>query len=78
VDDSQVGSLTGTVDSALIASKCADASASAGAVYVFSDAAGSVDDFDGDAGDPVATSIVDLNTFKYTVAFLEAGDYLVA
>lgn len=78
MDDSTVGALSGVVDSTVISAKCADASLSAGAVYVFEDETGSADDYDGDSGDPIASAMVDLTDYSYTVAFLPEGDYLAA
>ncbi len=77
VDDSEVGSLSGTVSAGPL-SDCANSSLYAGSVYVYEDESGSADDYDGDSDDPVASAMVDTTDFSYTVAFLEEGDYLVA
>ena len=80
VDESEDGTLQGTVDAATISAQCI--AGDKAAVYVFEGAGATPDDvnIDGADDDPVATASVDWeggdNT--YTVAFLEAGTYTVA
>ena len=82
IDNTTTGSISGEVDSTLLASACADASLFAGAVYVFSGLDVTPDDIDGDAVEPTATASVSLdddsNGYSYNAAFLETGDYTVA
>jgi hypothetical protein len=78
LDDSEVGALAGSVDPTVVTTECVDPSISAGAVYVYEDESGVADDYDGDSGDPIASAMVDLTDYSYTVAFLEEGDYLAA
>ncbi len=77
VDNAQVGTLSGNVDSSFFASGTCS-----GAVYVFFDGtAGAPDDEDGVGGgpDPITTALVpDDGTYAYTVAFLSEGDYHIA
>ena len=77
-DNTMVGTISGTVDAALVPVGCTPA------VYVFSGANATPDDIDTDNAnpDPVTTASVKLdssdNTYKYMATFLEAGDYTVA
>jgi hypothetical protein len=74
VDNLEVGTLTGSVDSGLITDGCT------GAVYVFDAAASAPDDVDGidaDGADPITTALLS-DALTYTVGFLVEGDYLVA
>lgn len=79
VDDSEVGTLSGTVSMSLATdSSCSTSSA----VYIFEGANVTPDDIDGIDPDPVATATVKQDPkdgiYKYTAGFLEAGDYTVA
>lgn len=77
VKDDEAGTLTGSVDAGLIASECTSSS-DVPAVYVF-ESGDSVDDMDGDDGDPVATVKIEKDgVYDYTVSPLEAGTYTVA
>lgn len=75
VDNSEVGSLSGTIDSNIYVNdiNCT------GAVYVFS--AGTPDapdDIDG-TEDPITTALISTDgAYEYTVGFLTAGEYLAA
>ena len=76
VNNVEVGSMTGVVDSSLIAAECEGEAT--GAVYVYSGSDVSPDDLDGDAGDPLTSGAVTLDeggTYRYTIAFLAAGNY---
>lgn len=79
VNNAQVGSLTGMVDAALLASACTgDAT---GAVYLYQGADVVPDDVDGVLPDPLASGAVTLQgdgTYRYTIAFLSPGSYTVA
>jgi Domain of unknown function (DUF4382) len=87
VDNLQVGTITGTVDSNLIAaSRCVASTAKPGNVYLFGPYASTdpvpvPDDVDGnpaDGADPITTAQVDPDTFQYTIGFVAAGRYVVA
>lgn len=79
VNNAQVGLLTGMVDAALLASACTgDAT---GAVYLYQGADVVPDDVDGVQPDPLASGAVTLQgdgTYRYTIAFLSPGSYMVA
>ncbi|MDH3527903.1 MAG: DUF4382 domain-containing protein [Gammaproteobacteria bacterium] len=75
IDNLEVGTLTGTVDPALIIAECS------GAVYVFDGTVTVPDDEDGEGvggPDPIATALVPNDgVYGYTVGFLVEGNYLV-
>jgi hypothetical protein len=77
VDNTQVGTLTGNVDSSFFAG-----GSCSGAVYVFFDGtADAPDDEDGEGGgpDPITSALVpDDGVYAYTVSFLSGGDYHIA
>ena len=76
VNNIEVGTMTGVVDSSLIAAECEGEAT--GAVYVYSGSDVSPDDLDGDAADPLTSGAVTLDeggTYRYTIAFLAAGNY---
>lgn len=76
VNNIEVGTMTGVVDSSLIAAECEGEAT--GAVYVYSGSDVSPDDLDGDAGDPLTSGAVTLDeggTYRYIIAFLAAGNY---
>lgn len=74
VDNLQVGKIAGTVAAGLVTTDCSPA------VYVFAGAGVTPDDIDGVPAEPVTTATVksDGSVYRYTAAFLEAGDYTVA
>jgi hypothetical protein len=76
INNLEVGTLTGTVDPALISQDCS------GAVYVFDDSVSELDDEDGEGvggPDPIASARVPMDgVYGYTVGFLLEGDYLVS
>ena len=74
VNNTMVGSISGTVDPSLIPSDCSPA------VYVFSGTGATPDDIDTDNTyhDPVTTASVNPTDGTYRAAFLEAGDYTIA
>lgn len=77
VEDDEAGTLAGSIDATFIATHCTD-NEDIPAVYVF-EYGDSVDDMDGDDGDPVATvSMSSSGPYDYTVSPLEAGTYTVA
>ena len=75
-DNTLAGSIAGSVAASIIPSGCSPA------VYVFAGSGTTPDDIDGIAPDPVTTASVKLNSisgeYRYTAAFLEAGNYTVA
>lgn len=81
VDHAAMGSLSGSIDSNLIAT--GDCTTGA-AVYVFpADTTEVPDDEDGEAEDsgpdPITSTLVDADgAYNYKVSFLSAGDYLIA
>jgi hypothetical protein len=77
VDNSMMGTIAGTVATALVTPpNCTPA------VYVFAGSGVTPDDIDGIDPDPVTTASVKFDSsdsqYKYTVAFLEPGDYTIA
>lgn len=76
VDSNASGSITGTVDTSMIAAECA--AGDKAAVYLFAGAGQTPDDIDG-SGDPVATGSLDWEAgdYDYRIAFLEAGTYTI-
>jgi hypothetical protein len=88
VDNLQVGTLTGTVDPALVGtSACAESTSNPGNVYLFgpyTDTAAVPDDVDGndaDGADPLTTAHVELDAnsnYAYTIGFVPAGKYVLA
>jgi hypothetical protein len=84
VDNLQVGTITGTVDSNLLAiDSCVASVAKPGNVYLFGPFASTdpvpvPDDEDGIAADPITTAVVSPDTFQYTIGFVPAGRYVVA
>lgn len=88
VDNLEVGSISGQVDQSLVAACPSPAAAPyPGNVYVFGPVpAGTAvlpDDYDGVAddpngADPIASAMVNPDTFGYTVGFLPSGHYVVA
>ncbi len=84
VDLDEVGSISGTIDPALLVNGCSDADPLTGnAVYVFSGEDAAVDDIDGDKKtDPIATSTVVFNDetgdYEYSVSYIEEGEYTIA
>jgi len=89
VDNLQVGTITGIVDSNLILAQCPDLNQAPypGNVYLFgpipAGANVTPDDYDGIANDPngadaLTSAMVDPNTARYTIGFVPAGNYRVA
>ena len=77
VDNSEVGSISGTVSSTAVTENCS------GAVYVYEDADVTPGDVGGNGNEPLVTALVDTTAtgvtgYDYTVAFLTEGDYTVA
>ncbi|HUS23308.1 MAG TPA: DUF4382 domain-containing protein [Candidatus Binatia bacterium] len=76
VQDDDTGTLSGTVDPALIAEGCTPA------VYVFEGEEVTPDDVDGTPADPLTTATValdgDSGAYRYVAAFLPAGEYTAA
>ena len=77
MDNSQVGSLSGNVDTSFF-----EGGDCSGAIYLFDgDTLDAPDDEDGDGGgpDPITTVLVpDDGTHAYMVGFLTEGDYIAA
>lgn len=90
VNNLQVGAITGTVDSNLVAAECASSTAAPypGNVYLFGPLPDGVtdvtpDDYDGknpDANglDALTSAMVKVDTFTYTIGFVPSGRYEVA
>jgi len=88
VDNLQVGTISGTIDSSLLsAPSCVESTAKPGSVYLFGPYASTdpapivPDDVDGDAtdgADPITSALVSADTFKYTIGFVPVGRYVVA
>lgn len=77
LDNSQVGSISGSVSSTTVTENCS------GAVYVYEGADVAPGDVGGDGNEPLVTALVDTSgtgvaEYDYTVAFLTEGDYTVA
>lgn len=76
VKDAEAATLSGSVDSSLIATHCVDAE-DIPAVYVFESGA-PVDDMDGD-NDPVATATIPMDgVYEYRITPLDPGTYTLA
>ena len=86
VDNLEVGTITGTVDSTFIASQCESTTSGVypGNVYLFGPVTetepGTPDDYDGIWDDPngddaLASAMVDADSFGYTIGFVPAGNY---
>lgn len=88
VDNAAVGTLVGEVDPALLADASCTSDPVSGvgaAVYVFSGAGQTPDDFDGSDPEPLTTALLQPEpsagvpqSFTYEVGFLLEGDYTVA
>lgn len=80
VNNLEVGSIAGTVDSDLVNSVCADPTMDAGAVYLFNGSGVLPVDIQGIEGDPLTTALVssDGENFVYEIGFVPAGDYTLA
>ena len=88
VDNLQVGTISGTIDSGLLSTPgCVASAAKPGSVYLFgpvmaTDPAPTVpDDVDGvatDGADPITSALVSPDTFRYTIGFVPVGRYVVA
>lgn len=84
VDNTQVGSISGTVNSTSISAQCggeyvADTATNHGAVYVYSGADVSPVDLQGTGTDPLTTAFVKFSdaSYSYEAGFLEAGEYTI-
>lgn len=80
IENTQVGSITGIVDSTLIAEACADASVDAGSVYLYSGSDVTPVDLQDNENDPLTTALVSFSDTSYTFefGFIPAGDYTIA
>ena len=89
VDNLEVGTITGTVDSTFIAGQCESTTSGVypGNVYLFGPVTetepGTPDDYDGiwddlNGADALASAMVDANSFSYTIGFVPAGNYRLA
>lgn len=79
VNNVEVGTLTGRVDGALIASSCSGSAT--GAVYLYQGADVTPDDVDGLDAEPLASGAVTLQgdgSYRYVIAFINPGSYTVA
>lgn len=76
VNNVEVGTLAGSIDSVIVAGQCEGAEL--GAVYVYSGAGVTPDDVDGEAVEPLASGMVSMadgGEYVYQIGFLTAGDY---
>ena len=91
VDNLEVGTITGVVDSTFITEQCGPADAQSGIypgnIYLFGpvvdEAVVTPDDYDlvptdPNGGDALASAMVQESDFSYTFGFVPAGDYVVA
>lgn len=81
IDNVEVGSIAGVVDSNLVAQECIDAGVNAGAVYIYSGADAMPMDMQGADTDPLTSALVsygETNEYVYELGFLPAGDYTLA
>lgn len=80
IDNSSVGTLSGTVSSALLQSACTNAGEFSGLVYVFSGANLVPDDYDGTEPQAITAGKVSYseNGYSYKIPFLSTGDYTIA
>lgn len=80
VDNTRVGSITGTIATDLINSACADPAINTGAVYVYAGSDVTPVDMQGTEDDPIASALVHFaeGEYSYEVGFLLEGDYTVA
>ena len=87
VNNLEVGTVSGTVDSTLVSDRCA--AGEMGSVYLYgpygaTDPVPVPDDIDGDAtdgADPLASALVGLDAmsnYAYTIGFVPAGNYVAA
>lgn len=80
VNNVEVGSISGTVDTEMVLSVCEDPAMDAGAVYVYSGSGVLPMDVRGAETDPLASALVSLDgeAYVYEVGFVPAGSYTVA
>lgn len=76
VNNLEVGTIAGSVDSELIAASCDDPSTNNGAVYVYSDADVTPFEYSADAA-PLTAVLLDAEGL-FTVGFMMAGSYTLA
>jgi len=82
VQNTEVGSIAGNVDIALLTNNCSDADLDTGnAVYIYAEHDVAVDDI-GSELEPLATAFVVLNSesgdYEYEIGFIVAGNYTLA
>ncbi len=80
LDSNETGRIAGTLDPAIFNGLSCSANVGDYAVYAYSGSDVTPDDVDGSEPDPVNTAMVEYsnNAYRYTVSFLEPGDYTVA
>jgi hypothetical protein len=80
VDNSEVGTIEGTVSGTLISQKCSDATTpqSPGNVYVHEDISAEPDDIGSENEPLVVVPVKENGDYTYTAAFIPAGDYTVS
>ncbi len=77
VDNTNVGMLSGAIDSNVIANQCGINDKAA--VYMFDASVSQPDDVDGMYPESIATAMVSMDSqYAYTAAFMEAGTYMIA
>lgn len=77
VDNSDVGTIAGSIDSTLLSQACEDAALYAGAVYVYEGHGVTPDDL-GSQNEPLVAVPVDTTTYDYQASFLPSGDYTIS
>lgn len=80
VDNTSVGSISGTVSADIINAACADPAMDDGSVYVYAGETITPVDVQGTESDPLASALVNLDgdQYVYEVGFLPEGSYTVA
>jgi hypothetical protein len=81
IDNTSVGTLSGTVAGTLLQSACTNAGEFAGLVYVFSGANVVPDDYDGTEPEAIASGRINYSAesgYAFKIPFLSAGDYSIA
>ena len=81
IDNAGAATISGAIDSTLIASECVNSNVFSGAAYIFTGHDITPDDIDVNSPNPIATASVKLNidatAYEYTAAFLSSGNYTV-
>jgi len=81
IDNTSVGTLSGTVSPTLLQTACTNTGTYAGLVYIYSGTGLLPDDYDGTAPEAIAAGKIALDNngnYSYKVPFLASGSYTVA